>query len=295
MADAHPARWWQTTENGEILCLLCPRHCHIPEGGCGYCAVRQNRNGSLYALSYGHPVSVAIDPIEKKPLACFMPHTRTLSFGTFGCNLGCVFCQNDSLSRGHYSAEPTRFVHPEEFIELAKAHNCPSISYTYNEPTVFAEYVVDIARLARKAGLKNVLVSNGFIEEDAAAELYPLIDAANIDMKGFSEDFYRRMCNASLQPVLDSLERLYRMGVHLEITTLVIPGQNDDHRKLSDWIRWLDSHLSMEVPLHFSAYHPAYKCNIPPTTPESLYAIQDLAIQLGCKNVFLGNIPSRRR
>ena len=293
MTEAHPARWWQTGENGSISCKLCPRHCVISAGGSGYCGVRKNQSGRLLSLSYGHPVSVAVDPIEKKPLACFMPRTRTLSFGTFGCNLGCIFCQNDSLSRGHYGEEDAPFVPPERFVELAQEHHCPSISYTYNEPTVFAEYIIDIAQLARKAGLKNVLVSNGFIEQEAASELYPLMDAANIDMKGFSESFYHRMCAGSLAPVLESLQRLYRLGVHLEITTLVIPGQNDNPAELTDWFQWVASNLDLEVPLHFSAYHPAYKCSIPPTSPDSLYDIQDLAFRMGHKNVFLGNIRPR--
>ena len=291
MTDAHPARWWHEAGNKSVVCDLCPRHCHIPDGGHGFCSVRVNRAGTLYAQTYGHPVSVAIDPIEKKPLARFMPRTRTLSFGTFGCNLGCIFCQNDSLSRGRYEAQTAEFIPPEQIVEAAKRHGCPSISYTYNEPTVFAEYVFDIANMARKAGLKNVLVSNGYIAPEAAALLYPLMDAANIDMKGFSEDFYRQMCSATLQPVLDSLCTLTRLGVHLEVTTLIIPGKNDSPDELTDWFHWLETNLDLSVPLHFNAYHPAYHCRIPPTSPDSLYAIRELALKAGCQNVFLGNIP----
>ena len=290
MMEAHPARWWHEAEGGSVVCDLCPRHCQIPEGRCGYCAVRENRHGILHTLTYGHPISVAIDPIEKKPLARFMPRTRTLSFGTYGCNLGCIFCQNDSLSRGHYGGDAGDLITPEQIVEAARHHGCPSISYTYNEPTVFAEYVMEIATLARKAGLKNVLVSNGYIAPEAADELYPLMDAANIDLKGFSEEFYSHMCSASLQPVLDSLYRLYRLGVHLEITTLIIPGKNDSHEELVDWIHWVEANLDLSLPLHFTAYHPAYHCNIPPTSPDSLYAIRDLALKAGCQNVFLGNI-----
>ena len=289
--DLYPARWWSPAEGNAVRCELCPRHCVIPEGGHGYCAVRLNDGGELFSLSYGHPVSLAIDPIEKKPLACFMPGTRTFSFGTFGCNLGCVFCQNDSLSRGTYADhELTAVIPPEQIVELALEHHCPSISYTYNEPTVFAEYVCDIARLAHTASLKNVLVSNGYIADAAADELYPLLDAANIDMKGFSEAFYGQMCQASLAPVLHSLEKLRNLGVHLEITTLVIPGKNDDLTELSSWLDWVEVHLGSETPLHFSAYHPAYRCRIPRTPPATLYAIRDLAISHGFPNVFLGNI-----
>ena len=290
MRQAPIARWWRAAEGHSVVCDLCPRHCHIPDGGCGYCAVRENRGGTLYALAYGLPASIAIDPIEKKPLARFMPRTRTLSFGTFGCNLGCIFCQNDSLSRGRYPEGFAEEIPPEKIVEAARLHQCPSISYTYNEPTVFAEYAMDIARLARRNGIKNVLVSNGYISEAAAADLYPLIDAANIDMKGFSESFYHEMCAASLQPVLASLCRLYRLGVHLEITTLVIPGKNDNPEELTAWIQWVKENLDLTVPLHFTAYHPAYLCHIPPTSPQTLYAIRDLATELGCQNVLLGNI-----
>ena len=291
MINLAPARWWTSVENNAVRCELCPRHCVIPEGGHGYCAVRRNDGGELFSVAYGHPVSLAIDPIEKKPLACFMPGTRTFSFGTFGCNLGCSFCQNDSLSRGAYSdGDLQTWIPPEQIVELAQEHHCPSISYTYNEPTVFAEYVCDIARLAHAAGLKNVLVSNGYIADSAADELYPLMDAANIDMKGFSEAFYGQMCQASLAPVLLSLEKLRNLGVHLEVTTLVIPGKNDDMAELSSWLDWAETRLGLETPLHFSAYHPAYRCRIPRTPPNTLYAIRDLANSHGFANVFLGNI-----
>ncbi len=287
-----PAKWWAPAQDRGVVCRLCPRNCAIAEGRTGFCGVRRNEGGELTSLSYGRPVSVAIDPIEKKPLACFMPGTRTFSLGTFGCNLGCIFCQNDSLSRGAYTPDEIqgKTVPPEQLVELARRHGCPSISYTYNEPTVFAEYVLDIARLAHQEGLKNVLVSNGFIAEEPAAELYPLMDAANIDMKGFSENFYASMCAGSLPPVLRSLETLRRLGVHLEVTTLVIPGKNDAPGEISDWLDWVEKHLGLDTPLHFTAYHPAYQCRIQPTPVQTLRAIRDMAIRRGCRRVFLGNI-----
>jgi pyruvate formate lyase activating enzyme len=285
------ARWWTPEDGGAVRCTLCPRGCLVCEGRTGYCGVRKNIGGELRSLSYGHPVSAPIDPIEKKPLAMFMPNTRTFSFGTFGCNLGCVFCQNDSLSRGAYQdGQDYEFLSPESVVKMALDYRCPSISYTYNEPTVFAEYVVDIAQLAHKAGLKNVLVSNGYIGDEASDELYPLIDAANIDMKGFRPEFYPQMCGAELQPVLDSILKLNRLGKHIEITTLVIPGRNDDEKSLTEWLKWAELNLGLEIPLHFSAYHPAYKCRIPRTSPATLYAIRDLALSRGFSNVFLGNI-----
>ena len=287
----HKARWWTALDDGAIRCGLCPRHCVIQAGSAGYCAVRENRNGALFSLAYGHPVSVAIDPIEKKPLAHFMPGTKTLSFGTFGCNLGCLFCQNHSLSRQCYMPDTEyREISPAQIVKLALQHKCPSISFTYNEPGVFAEYAIDIAELSRKAGLKNVLVSNGYISDEASDELYPLIDAANIDMKGFRQDFYREMCGATLEPVLASLEKLQRLGAHLEIATLVIPGKNDDDDSIRDWLDWAEKHLGKDVPLHFNAYYPAYKCRIQATPPETLYHIRSLAQKRGFMNVHLGNI-----
>ena len=287
-----PAKWWTPLLDGVVQCELCPRHCCLDKGKAGYCGVRENVNGELKTLSYAHPVSAAIDPIEKKPLAQFMPGTQTFSFGTFGCNLGCVFCQNDWLSRGNYAQDggQVKEVAPEQIVQMALMHRCPSISYTYNEPTVFAEYVIDIARLAHDAGLKNIIVSNGYISEAASDELYPLIDAANIDMKGFCHDFYPDMCQAKLAPVLESLRKLHRLGKHLEITTLVIPEKNDDDLSVNRWLDWVEANLDKEVPLHFSAYHPAYKCRIPATPAKILYHIRDICSSRGFKNVFLGNI-----
>ncbi|MBP5300890.1 MAG: AmmeMemoRadiSam system radical SAM enzyme [Victivallales bacterium] len=285
------ASWWIPDEKGMVLCQLCPRHCRVPDGATGYCGVRRNQGGVLCSLAYGRPVSIAIDPIEKKPLARFLPGTKTFSIGTYGCNLGCSFCQNHTLSRGEYREEELEtIVSPEQIVIMALEHRCPSISYTYNEPTVFAEYLRDIARIARQAGLKNILVSNGFIDPTAADELYPLVDAANIDMKGFSEAFYEKLCQASLAPVLVSLEKLHRLGVHLEITTLVIPGQNDQPAELAKWLDWVEAHLGCDAPLHFSAYHPAFHCKIPRTPASTLFAIRDLAAGRGFSNVFLGNI-----
>jgi pyruvate formate lyase activating enzyme len=287
----HPARWWTVAPGGFVRCGLCPRACLIPDGGIGYCGVRRNQGGSLFSLSYGHPVSVAIDPIEKKPLRHFLPGTRVLSLGTFGCNLGCVFCQNHTLSRQGYSTtEEWRMVPAQEIVRLTREHGCPSLAFTYNEPTVFAEYALDIANLARQEGLKTVLVSNGMISDEASEELYPLIDAANIDMKGFSEEFYHEMCGGNLAPVLNSLQRLKRLGVHLEITTLVIPGKNDSEEMTNAWLDWAEENLGPETVLHFSAYFPAYRCRIPATPASTLYQIRDLCHARGFANVYLGNI-----
>ena len=287
----HPASWWEPSADGKVKCRLCPHNCVISNGHTGYCAVRENRGGQLFSIAYGRPVAVHVDPIEKKPLARFMPGTSTFSFGTFGCNLGCLFCQNDSLSRGRYESPGNYdFVKPERIVELAQGYNSDSISFTYNEPTVFAEYAIDVARLARDAGLPRVLVSNGYITREAANDFYPLIDAANIDMKGFSEDFYREMTSSHLQPALDSIKLLYTLGKHLEITTLIIPEKNDSIEMLNNWLDWVEQNLDKTVPLHFSAYHPCYKYFAPPTPRETLLAIRRQAQARGFSEVFLGNI-----
>lgn len=287
----HPASWWEPCADGKVKCRLCPHNCVIGDGRAGYCAVRENRGGKLFSISYGRPVAVHVDPIEKKPLARFMPGTSTFSFGTFGCNLGCLFCQNDSLSRGRYEDPGNyEFVKPERIVELAQGCKADSISFTYNEPAVFAEYAIDVARLAAAAGLPRVLVSNGYITREAANDLYPLINAANIDMKGFSEDFYREMTGSSLQSALDSIKLLYTLDKHLEITTLIIPEKNDSIEMLNNWLDWVEQNLDKTVPLHFSAYHPCYKYTAPPTPRETLLAIRRQAQSRGFSEVFLGNI-----
>ena len=288
-----PARWWIPEEDRAVRCLLCPRQCRIAEGKRGWCGVRENRGGGLFSLVYGYPVALQNDPIEKKPLYHFLPRTRIFSVGTLGCNLGCVFCQNDSLSaQVPHDGMNLRFFPPEELVDLALQQHCQSIAFTYNEPTVFAEYAADTAVLAHKAGLKTVFVTNGFISPEAAREIYPHIDAANIDMKGFSEEFYASMCRASLQPVLDAVKLFHcGLGKHVELTNLVIPGKNDAPEMIDAWLDWVEAKLGFETPLHFSAYHPAFQFrSAPPTPPELLRKIGRHAESRGFKFVHLGNI-----
>lgn len=286
------AEFQRALPDGSVECLLCPRGCVIADGRCGYCAVRRNDGGILQSLSFGRPVAVQVDPIEKKPLYEFLPGTRTYSIGTFGCNLGCVFCQNSELSRGAYgSGSDCREIEPGELVLDAVRRGCESIALTYNEPTVFTEYAADIARLAREQGLKTVLVTNGYITPEAAEFLYPHIDAANFDMKGFSEEFYREMCGASLAPVLEAFRIFRRLGGHAEYTTLIIPGKNDSMELTDAWLDWVEANLDRAVPLHFTAYHPAYRYAESPCTPPSLlYAIRDHAQRRGFSNIYLGNI-----
>ncbi len=289
---AHPARWWKASDDRSVQCYLCPRACRIAAGEYGFCAVRKNIAGKLYSLSYGKPVALNIDPIEKKPLAEFMPGTKTFSLGTFGCNLNCSFCQNASLARGIYTgAAYERCLPPEKIVELALRNNCRSVAFTYNEPTVFAEYAIDIARLAHEQDLRTVLVSNGCITPRAAQDLYPHIDAANIDMKGFSEEFYESMTESRLKPVLAAVKLLYGLDKHIELTNLVIPGKNDSMELIDSWLDWVEVNLDKQVPLHFSAFFPAHKYTSSPRTPRTtLLRIKEHAVDRGFSAVYLGNI-----
>ncbi len=277
--------------DGGVQCRLCPRRCRIADGACGFCRVRRNVGGVLYSTVYGRPAAVNIDPIEKKPLAEFMPGTRTLSLGTFGCNFNCPWCQNSELSRGACPEPlPAESLPPEAVVELARKHHCPSISYTYNEPTVFYEYMLDCARMARAAGLANVMVSNAGMELEPARELLQVIDAANFDMKGFDAEFYRRECGVPLDGVLDVIALFHRAGVHVEVTTLVIPGLNDAPEMMAGWLDWAERNLSLATPLHFTAYFPCYRCDRPATPAETLYRIREQAERRGFNRVSLGNL-----
>ena len=290
--EYHPARWWSPGENQSVRCHLCPRRCLIAPGKRGYCGVRQNKEGELFSLVYGYPVAMHNDPIEKKPLYHFLPGTQVFSVGTLGCNLGCLFCQNDTLSNTEPREEMDfRYFSPEELVELALKYKSRSIAYTYNEPTVFAEYAVETARLAHEAGLKNIFVTNGFITIEAAKEIYPLIDAANFDMKGFSEEFYSSMCQGKLASVLESIKYFHSLGKHLELTNLVIPGKNDSPELIEAYLDWVAKNLGAAVPLHFSAYHPAFRFrSAPPTPPALLRQIAMRVLERGFHHVHLGNI-----
>ena len=290
----HAAKWWQKENDSFVRCLLCPRRCLIAEGRSGVCGVRLNLAGELVSQSYGYPVALQIDPIEKKPLRHFLPKTGTFSIGTLGCNLQCCFCQNHHLSRAAYQERLSyRYFEPEEIASLAKRHGCASVAFTYNEPGVFGEYAIDTAKAAHEIGLKTVLVSNAYINLEAAREIYPYMDAANIDVKGFSEEYYREMCGGSLKPVVDAVE-FYKNELHghVELTYLVIPGKNDADGMIDAYLDWVETKLGMDTPLHFTAYHPDYKYSASPRTPLSLLEkIQDHALKdRGFPRVYLGNI-----
>lgn len=291
-----PARWWRKEGDGKILCYLCPRLCRIGEGQAGFCFIRQQERGELVSTGYGRPTGFAVDPIEKKPLSHFLPGTSVLSFGTAGCNLGCKFCQNWDISKNRLDDLQSFPVTPEEVVELALREGCPSIAYTYNDPVIFAEFVIDVARLARQAGIRNVLVTAGYVTPEARGELFEFIDAANVDLKGFTEEFYHRITYAHLEPVLDTLVWLKReTDVFFEITTLLIPGLNDSDEEITKECAWILENLGDRVPVHFTAYHPDFKMlDRPGTPPATLNRAREIALRSGLKFVYVGNVHDVR-
>jgi pyruvate formate lyase activating enzyme len=290
--DARVARYWEALDDGYIRCELCPRQCVVPAGGRGYCGVRENRDGVYYTLAYGNPCAVHVDPIEKKPFYHFLPETTVFSIAVAGCNLDCKFCQNWHISQARPDETYNFALAPGDVVELAVESGCPSIAYTYSEPTIFFEYMLDCARVARERGIRNVYHSNGFINEEPLRELCQYLDAANIDLKGFSDDYYREMTNGSLAPVLRTLRILVEEGVHLELTTLVVPGENDQPEMMRDMCRWIHANLGDSVPLHFSRFHPQYRLlALPPTPVETLEEARGIALSEGLKYVYIGNVP----
>ena len=259
--------------DGRLHCYLCPRHCHIGEGQSGFCFIRKNEGGHLVQLGYGRPAALAMDPVEKKPLNHFFPGTRILSMGTAGCNMGCFFCQNWDISKAKADQVNSVSLDPEAVVELALEHHAPHLAFTYNEPTIWGEYVIDIAREAHSAGLNNVMVSNGYITREAFFDVYRHIDAANIDLKAFTEKFYGKVTLTHLQPVLDTLKWLrHETGVWFEITNLIIPTLNDDASEFKQLCEWVLENLGDDVPLHFTAFHPDFKLRDKPATPPETLA-----------------------
>ncbi len=288
----HEALWWEAEPNGRVHCYLCPRHCHIHPGQAGFCFIRVNQEGKLYNLGYGAPAALQVDPIEKKPLSHFLPGTSVFSMGTAGCNMGCFFCQNWDISKSHQDQVSSKAVSPEEVPQLALKYRCDSIAFTYNEPTIWGEYVIDICKAAKPHGLKTVMVTNGYITYEAFHDIYDHIDAANVDLKAFTEDFYGKITLTHLEPVLQTLRWLKEeTPVWFEITNLMIPTLNDDPgetRKLCDWIV---RNLGPDVPLHFTAFHPDFKLqDKPQTPPETLHRAREIALEAGLHFVYEGNI-----
>ncbi len=288
----HVASYWESLDGNWVRCGLCPRRCVVPPGGRGYCEVRENIDGVYYTLTYGNPCAIHVDPIEKKPFYHFLPTTTAFSIATAGCNLDCKFCQNWHISQARPEELANYDLPPEELVEAAVRSGSQSIAYTYSEPTIFYEYMLDCAKLAHARGLRNVYHSNGFIEPEPLRELCEYLDAANVDLKGFTEQYYSDMTDGSLAPVLRSLKILKEEGVHLEITTLLIAGQNDDPETLAAMCRWIRDNLGASVPVHFSRFHPQHRLrNLPPTPLERLEVARNIALREGLEYVYVGNVP----
>jgi pyruvate formate lyase activating enzyme len=275
-----------------VKCRLCPKGCLIADGHRGDCGVRENRGGMLYTMVYGNPCSLNIDPIEKKPLYHFLPASLALSLATAGCNLHCLYCQNWQISQRRPEEVQSFDLPPADVVAAAHQYNSPVIAYTYSEPTIFYEYMLDIARIARAQHVRNAVISAGYINQAPLRELCHTVDAIKIDFKGFSEDFYGRICDATLQPVLETMKLIQERGVHLEIVTLVVPTLNDDPDELRGLCRWIVQQLGPDVPTHFSRFHPLYKLPALPATPvETLELARDIAKDEGIRYAYIGNVP----
>jgi pyruvate formate lyase activating enzyme len=289
---AHPAKFWEATGEKKVRCNLCRFHCVIASGRRGRCGVRENREGALFSLVYGKAVAENVDPIEKKPLYHFLPGSQSLSLATVGCNFRCLHCQNHQISQWphEHSGLPGTELSPQDVVRHAQKSGSLSISYTYTEPTIFYEYAYDTAVKAREAGLKNIFVSNGYTTSEALEAIAPYLDAANVDLKGFSEKAYREVTGASLEGVLDCLRDYRRLGIWLEVTTLVIPGHNDSEDELCQIAAFIAKELGVEVPWHISAFYPTYKMQDRPPTPVStLLLARELGREAGLHYVYLGN------
>ncbi|HSH17739.1 MAG TPA: AmmeMemoRadiSam system radical SAM enzyme [Verrucomicrobiae bacterium] len=288
----HPGRWWRPLPDGRLLCELCPRECKLAEGQRGFCFVRQNVEHQMVLTTYGRSSGFCIDPIEKKPLNHFLPGTAVLSFGTAGCNLGCRFCQNWDISKSREMDRLMDEATPEVIARAAHHLGCRSVAFTYNDPVIFAEYAIDIAQACHAVGLKTVAVTAGYITDVARPEFYEHMDAANVDLKGFTEDFYHHVCFGQLQPVLDTLKYLkHETQVWFEITTLLIPGENDSDHELNEAADWILANLGRDVPWHFTAFHPDFKMMDKPRTPAAtLNRARQIALGKGLHHVYTGNI-----
>ncbi|PWV59035.1 AmmeMemoRadiSam system radical SAM enzyme [Plasticicumulans acidivorans] len=289
---SHPARYWHALADGRLQCDLCPRYCHLHEGSRGLCFVRMREGDAIVLDTYGRSSGFCVDPIEKKPLNHFLPGTPVLSFGTAGCNLACKFCQNWDISRSRDTDRLAAHAGPEDIAATAQRLGCRSVAYTYNDPVIFLEYAVDVAAACHARGLRNVAVTAGYICAEPRVEFFAAMDAANVDLKAFTEDFYHRVCGGHLQAVLETLEYLHHeTSVWLEITTLLIPGYNDSDAEVEQLSGWIAGHLGADVPLHFTAFHPDWKFDQVPATPAAtLRRARGIARRQGLHHVYTGNV-----
>ncbi len=290
------AKFWEKSSEENVRCVLCPRECIISPGELGFCRGRKNIDGELYSIVYGEATSANADPIEKKPLYHFYPGSRVFSISTAGCNFECKHCQNWRLSQSSPEETRTQEIEPEEAVEMAKNRNCQGIAYTYGEPVIWFEYCLDTARLAQKEDLYNVFVTNGYMNLDAWKELGPYLDGMNVDLKAFNDEFYRGVCGVpSVKPVLDTCEWAVENGIHLEITNLIIPEENDDPEQIREMCKWIAEELGPTVPIHFSRFRPMYKMMDKPSTPVStLEKAAEIAEEEGLEHVYVGNVPGHK-
>ncbi len=289
---AFPTQYWHALEDGRVQCDVCPRLCKLHEGQRGLCFVRGNQDGKIVLTTYGRSSGYCVDPVEKKPLNHFLPGTPILSFGTAGCNLACKFCQNWDISKSREWDRLTDQASPETIARAAKELGCRSVAYTYNDPVIFMEYAIDVAQACHAQGVKSVAVTAGYMCAEPRQEFYRYMDAANVDLKGFTEDFYWKICGGHLQPVLETLEYLkHETKVWFEVTTLLIPGHNDSDKELEEMTQWAVSHLGPDVPWHFTAFHPDWKMSDVPHTPAAtLTRARNIALKNGLRYVYTGNV-----
>jgi pyruvate formate lyase activating enzyme len=289
-----PARWWHALPDGRIQCDLCPRDCKLHDGQRAACFVRANKNGQMILTTYGRSSGFCIDPIEKKPLNHFYPGSSILSFGTAGCNLACKFCQNWDISKSREMDTLMDEASPEAIAKAAQKYGAQSVAFTYNDPVIFAEYAMDTADACHALGIKTVAVTAGYMHLAPAREFYAKMDAANIDLKAFTDDFYFKLCVGHLQPILDLIAMVHHeTNCWIELTTLLIPGHNDSDTELKQLADWCYKELGPDVPLHFSAYHPDYKLDAPATPPATLTRARKIAMDAGLRYVFTGNVHDR--
>ncbi|MCX5657743.1 MAG: AmmeMemoRadiSam system radical SAM enzyme [Candidatus Omnitrophica bacterium] len=286
------AKFYKSIDEETVQCLLCPRGCTLSNGQRSFCRVREPEDGKLYSLVYGLICSSHIDPIEKKPVFHMLPGSTAFSIATAGCNLRCKFCQNWAISQVRPEEVENIYIPPEDLVKEALHSGCASIAYTYSEPTVFYEYVLDTAKLAREAGIKNISKTSGFINPEPAKLLAGYLDAANIDLKGFDNQYLEEMCSQKLEPLLKAIKTYKDSGVWVELTNLVLPGLNDDMKKIQEMCRWIKSNLGVDTPLHFSRFTPMYKMtHLAPTPVSTLEEAKEVALGVGLNYVYIGNVP----
>lgn len=292
LGEGFPTKYWHQLEDGRVQCDLCPRFCRLQEGQRGMCFVRARQNNQVLLTTYGRSSGFCVDPIEKKPLHHFLPGTSVLSFGTAGCNLACKFCQNWDMSKSREMDILADAASPEVIAKAANQLGCRSVAYTYNDPVIFHEYAIDVAQACRELGIKSVAVTAGYVCEEPRIEFYRYMDAANIDLKAFSERFYHSLTGSHLQPVLDTLVYLkHHTSVWFEITTLLIPGENDSEPELEDLTQWVFEYLGPDVPVHFTAFHPDWKMmDKPQTSSATLLMARSIALKNGIRYAFTGNV-----